>query len=127
MPTAAREKELTDRLWERVRPLLPPPTPRPKGGRPRADDRACFEGIVHVLRTGVRWRDLPEGFPSPATCWRRHRDWTEAGVWAGVWQAVLDELDRKGRVRADEVFVDATFVPAAKGGTRSARPRSARA
>lgn len=125
MPTA-RDRRMMDRLWERVRPLLPPPPPRPRGGRPRADDRACFEGIVFVLRSGCRWKDLPGSYPSAATCWRRHRDWTEAGVWDLAWQAVLAELDRKGRVRADEVMVDATFAPAAKGGTRSGLPRSAR-
>lgn len=125
MPTA-RERRMMDRLWERVRPLLPPAPARPKGGRPRADDRACFGGIVHVLRTGCRWQDLPDRLPSPATCWRRHRDWTEAGVWDDAWCVVLAELDRRGRVKADEVMVDATFAPAAKGGTRSAAPRSAR-
>jgi transposase len=126
MPTA-RERRLVDRLWERVRPLLPPAPPRPHGGRPRASDRACFAAVVYVLRSGRRWRDLPDRFPSPVTCWRRHRDWTEAGVWDDAWAAVLAELGRKGRVKADEVVVDATFVPAAKGGTRSGRPRSARA
>ena len=126
MPTA-KERRLMDRLWDRVKPLLPPAPHRPKGGRPRADDRACFEAVVHVLRSGCRWRDLPAHFPSPATCWRRHRDWAEAGVWDDAWAAVLAELDRRGRVKAEEVKVDATFVPAAKGGTRSARPRLVRA
>lgn len=118
---------MMDRLWERVRPVLPPAPPRPRGGRPPADDRACFEAIVHVLRTGVRWRDLPGAFPSPATCWRRLRGWSEAGVWDLAWAAVLEELDGRGRVQADEVVVDAASAPAATGGTRSAPPRSARA
>ena len=117
---------MMDRLWDRVRPVLPPPAPRPRGGRPRADDRACFEGVVHVLRSGCRWQDLPDRFPSPATCWRRHRDWTAAGVWDLAWCAVLEELGARGRVQADEVVADATFVPAAKGGTGSGPPRSAR-
>ena len=57
MPSVEREQELNDRLWERVRPLLPRYTPSPKGGRPRADDRACFEAVVFMLRNGLRWRD----------------------------------------------------------------------
>ena len=81
MPSVEREKELNDRLWERVRPLLPVRDPSPRGGRPRADDRACFEAIVFMLRNGLRWRDLPKSFPSPATCWRRHAEWTGDGVW----------------------------------------------
>src|SRR6476469_10706851 len=91
MPTIAAERELAESLWERVRPLLPAYTPSPRGGRPRADDRACFEAAVFVLRNGRRWRDLPDRFPSPVTCWRRHRDWTEAGVWEGAWRALLHQ------------------------------------
>jgi len=126
MPTKKAERELADRLWARVRPLLPPTPPRPKGGRPRADDRACFLAIVHVLRSGCRWRDLPDQFPSAATCWRRHRDWTNDGVWERVWQLVAGELDRAGLLDTDELFLDATFVEAQKGGSRSARPCAAR-
>ena len=71
-----------DELWEIVEPLLPPHRPRPRGGRPPADDRACFTGIVFVLKTGIGWEDLPAemGCGSGMTCWRRLRDWHRAGV-----------------------------------------------
>jgi transposase len=126
MPSVERERELNDRLWERVRPLLPCRTPGPKGGRPRADDRACFEAIVFVLRNGLRWRDLPDRFPSPVTCWRRHVEWTDADVWEQAWRAALDELAAAGRLDPSELYLDCTFAPAQKGGRRSARPSAAR-
>jgi transposase len=126
MPSQQVERELTERLWERVRPLLPSRDPGPKGGRPWADDRACFEGVVYVLRSGCRWRDLPERFPSPATCWRRFRDWTADGVWDRAWRMVLEELDRVGQLDTTELYLDATFAPAQKGGSRSAKPSAAR-
>ena len=128
MPDARTERELNNRLWMRVRPLVPPTPPQPKGGRPFADDRTCFEGIVYVLRNGCRWAALakiPE-VPSPSTCWRRHRDWTAAGVWAAVWQVVLDELAEAGQLDTSELAPDASFVEAKKGGPRSARPSAAR-
>lgn len=112
MPGARAERELNDRLWERVRPLLPPTPPQPKGGRPFADDRACFEGIVHVLRNGLRWRQMPSCYPSGVTCWRRHRAWTAAGVWDRVWKLVLAELDAAGKLDLSELVVDGTFVEA---------------
>ncbi len=59
---------LTDAQWEKIRPLLPRPRSRRRGGRPRASDRKVLEGILWILRSGVRWQDLPEEFPSPATC-----------------------------------------------------------
>jgi transposase len=50
---------LSDRQWEKIEPLLPPP----RGfGRPRAEDRAVLEGILWVLRSGARWRDLPKEY-----------------------------------------------------------------
>jgi transposase len=40
-------------------------------------------GILFLLYTGIRWEFLPQelGFGSGMTCWRRLRDWNEAGVW----------------------------------------------
>lgn len=127
MPSKQRERELNDRLWERVKPLLPPPVPKPRGGRPRADDRACFEGVVYVLRNGLRWNDMPDRFPSGPTCWRRHAEWTGDGVWEAVWRAALDELAEVGRLDPSELALDCTFAPAQKGATRSASLGSARA
>lgn len=124
-PSAARGRELTDRLWERVRPLLPPPPAHPRGGRPFADDRACFGGTVYVLRNGPRSRQMPAEFPSGVTCRRRHRGWTEAGVWDGVWKLVLREPADAGRLKVDELVLDGTFVEAKRGASGSARAGSA--
>ena len=84
---------LTDEQWEHIRPFIPKRTSSPKGGRPPADDRKCFEGILWVLRSGARWRDLPDEFPSPSTCWRRMNEWMDAGVFIEMWYAFLDRLD----------------------------------
>ena len=121
--------ELTDKHWERIEPLLPAQPRSRKGGRPRADDRACLEGVLWILRSGARWKDLPRdrGFPSPATCWRRLARWERGGVWLRLWQVFLDELDERGRLDWSECFADATFAPAKKGATASARPSVARA
>jgi transposase len=121
MPDTRTERELLDRLWVRVRPLLPPKPGHPKGGRPFADDRACFAGIVHVLRNGLRWRQMPAGYPSGVTCWRRHREWTEAGVWDRVWKLVLAELDAAGKLDLSELALDGTYIEAKKGAPGSAR------
>jgi transposase len=65
----ARQQLLTDAMWKKLEPLLPPLPKGKKGGRPWADNRRCLEGILWVLKTGARWRDLPEEFPSPSTGW----------------------------------------------------------
>jgi hypothetical protein len=58
---AAMTAPLTDVQWEHLQPLLPPGK---KEGRPRADDRRTLDGILYVLRTGCRWRDLPPRYGS---------------------------------------------------------------
>lgn len=45
---------VSDALWTRIAPLLPPEPPKPKGGRPRVNDRAALNGILYVLRTGIQ-------------------------------------------------------------------------
>ncbi|MGO9572463.1 MAG: transposase, partial [Desulfomonilaceae bacterium] len=44
---------LTDEQWKKIEPLIPKPPPRPKGGRPRKDNRLVFEGILWILKTGA--------------------------------------------------------------------------
>ena len=81
-------------LWAELAPLLPPPPPRPKGGRPRVPDRAALTGILFVLKSGIPWEMLPRemGCGSGMTCWRRLRDWQRAGVWALLHRILLDRL-----------------------------------
>jgi transposase len=46
---------LSDAEWARIEPL----TPRGRRGAHRVDNRRIISGIVHMLRSGARWRDLP--------------------------------------------------------------------
>ena len=117
-------KLLTDEQWRRIEPLLP--KLRSKGRR-WCDNRQVFEGILWVLKTGARWRDLPPQYPSASTCWRRLRLWEERGVWLEIWRAFLRELDRRGRLDWSESFLDGSFAPAKKGAAASAKPSAARA
>ena len=73
---------VSDALWAAVEPLLPPEPPKPKGGRPRVPDRAALTGILFVLQSGIPWEMLPQemGCGSGTTCWRRLKEWHEAGV-----------------------------------------------
>ena len=120
----ARQKLLSERQWEKIAPLLPRLRSR---GRPWANNRKVLEGILWILRTGARWVDLPEEYASPSTCWRRLKLWEEQGVWLKIWRTFLTELNEWGRIHWSECFMDATFAPAKKGVSTSARPARARA
>jgi len=120
------KRVLTDEQWQRVAPHLPEHPPSPKGGRPRADDRECLEGILWLLRTGARWQDIPVDLPSGSTCWRRLQEWAIEEVFEEVQAILIEQLGELGKLDLEELFADATFIRAKKGVTTSAKPRLAR-
>jgi transposase len=118
--------QLTDEQWLLIADLLIDPPPDPRGGRPRVDARRCLEGILWVLRSGARWKDLPRSFPSYVTCWRRFVEWSGEGVWDEAWRRLAQKLDERGRIDWKEGFADGTFASAKKGGIWSGRPSGAK-
>jgi transposase len=112
---------LPDALWERIRPLLPPPpaSKRPdRPGRKRLDDRRCLIGILFVLKTGIDWEDLPVemGCGSGMTCWRRLEYWTRCGVWRRLHELLLAELEYAGKIDWSRASIDSATLRARGGG-----------
>jgi len=123
-------KELvSDELWEIIEPLLPEEPPKPKGGRPRVEDRAALTGIVFVLKSGIPWEMLRKemGCGSGSTCWRRLRDWQEAGVWEELHRLLLDRLGEADRIDWERASLDSASVSAKRGAKRPARIRRIKA
>ncbi len=114
---------LPDELWKRIEPLLPPAKPRRfrYPGRKPIDDRKTLLGILFVLKTGIRWEDLPQemGCGSGMTCWRRLRDWHEAGVWQALHELLLAELNAADRIDWSRAAVDSSSVRALGGGEKT--------
>ena len=114
---------LSDEQWAVIAPHLPANQP----GARRVDDRRVISGIVHVLRSGCRWRDCPAAHgPHTTICNRFHRRSRR-----GFWRAMLAALAAAGWV-AETAALDSTYVKArrsahgGKGGPRR-RPSAARA
>ncbi len=112
-----------DELWNHIESLLPKHPPDPHGGAPRAADRPCLEGILHVLKTGCQWQRLPKCdlWPSGSTCWRRFAEWTAGGIWPQLHRLLLNVLGEAGQIDLSVAVVDAASVRAVKGG-RTADP-----
>lgn len=111
---------VSDALWGIVKPLIPPEPPKPKGGRPRLDDRAALTGILFVLRTGIPWELLPMemGCGSGMTCWRRLHEWQQASVWERLHRVLLDRLGWANAIDWSRASVDSASVPAKRGARR---------
>lgn len=117
---------VSEELWERIKPLLPPePKPSPKGGRPRVSNRRALTGIVFVLKTGMPWQCLPTEMHcgSGSTCWRRFSAWTRLAVWSKLHALLLSVLGKAGRVHLERAVVDSASVRAVFGGRTPARTR----
>jgi transposase len=115
---AMAEPLVSDELWCRIEPLLPPlPGPTRKGGRPSVANRACLAGILFVLKTGIAWADLPREMNCGCgmTCWRRLRDWNAAGVWRRLHEALLAELRGAGQLELAAMIADASYLRAFLG------------
>jgi transposase len=86
-------------------------------------DRAALSGILFVLRTGLPWSYLPTelGCGSASTCWRRLRDWQQAGVWERLYRALLNRLGDADQIDWSRASVDSALVPAKRGAKRPGR------
>ena len=111
-------------LWESIEPLLPPVKPRNTRGRPPVSNRNCLAGIVYLLKTGCQWKYLPcreLDCGSPATVWRRLRDWSQAEVWARLHQKILIWCGALGEIEPRHVVIDSAAFRAFFGGRTPAR------
>lgn len=111
-----RPWEVSEDLWERVKPLIPEPPSHAKGGRPRIEDRKAFEAIVYMLRTGMQWNALPRELAASSTAHDRFQEWERAGFFQALWQAGLHEYDELQGIQWEWQSVDGAMTKAPFGG-----------
>ena len=114
---------LPDELWHIIEPILPEPKPCPEGGRPPVSNRDALTGILFVLKTGIPWEYLPQemGCGCGMTCWRRLRDWQQAGIWDKIHTVLLNKLRASDQIDFSRAVVDSASVRAVFGGRKPAR------
>jgi transposase len=118
---------VSDELWGLFEPLIPKVERRYRyPGRKRIDDRKVLAGILFVLKTGIPWEQLPQelGCGSGMTCWRRLREWQEAGVWQRLHEVLLAKLQEADRIDWSRAVVDSAHVPAVLGAPKPVPARS---
>src|SRR5665213_4359244 len=80
---------LNDAEWSAIEPHLP----RGRRGAHRVDDRRVISGIVHMLRSGARWRDCPPAYGPYTTVYNRFNRWSRQGVWSDIFYALTGVRD----------------------------------
>jgi len=111
-----RRYGLRDDQWGRIESLLP--GREATVGVTAKDNRLFVEAVLYRYRAGIPWRDLPERFGDWKNIHRRHRRWSESGVWQKVFDHLAKEADN------EYAMIDSTIVRAhqhaagAKGGIK---------
>lgn len=110
MTRKAYKSDLTDKEWQIIKPLIPPPKP---GGHPRTVDmRQVVNAIFYLLRTGCSWEMLPHDFPPYSTVYYYFRRWQKRGVWEQINQVLRDQIRiKQGKsAQATAAIVDSQSV-----------------
>lgn len=110
---------LPDEVWERIKQVIPPEPPKPKGGRPRMDDRKALDAIFYLMRTGCQWKALPRSLGAASTVHDRFQEWVEAGVFLAMWEAGLKQYAQEVGIAWDWNSIDGAIVKAPLGGKRN--------
>jgi putative transposase len=117
-----------DALWALLEPLLRSTKARTKPGRPRRDDRAIFDGLIWLARTGSQWPQLPREFGPKSTAHERFREGVASGALARAWAVLLREDDAVIGIDGTWQAADGCIITApfgTKGALARRRPRAA--
>lgn len=96
--------ELSEAQWRRIESLLPGRTGQV--GRPAEDNRRFVNGVLWVIRSGMRWADLPERYGKYKSVHKRFTRWARAGVWEHVFTVLTRDRDN------EYLMIDSSIVRA---------------
>jgi len=105
-------QELSDKQWNTIKPHIPKPA---RTGRPRSDDRMTINGIMFVLVTGCRWREMPKIYGSKSTAHLRLQTLQQRGTWKKILFSAIKSAHKQGKMNLQKISVDSSTIPAKKG------------
>ena len=110
---------LPEKLWAKIKPLIPVRPTKIKPGRPRMDDRKAMNAIYYLLRTGCQWNAIPRSLGASSTVHDRFQEWTEAGLFVEMWRSGLLEYDDLKGLDWEWQAMDGAMTKAPLGGEKT--------
>jgi transposase len=110
---------LSDAEWKRIEPLMP----CGRRGAHRVDDRRIISGIMHMLRSGARWRDCPPDYGPYTTIYNRFNRWSRQGIWTDIFYALTGSTGMVGTMSIDSTHIKVHRSAAGAKGGLSSRDR----
>jgi transposase len=91
------------------------PQPCKKEGRKAYTNIELLPGILQVLRSGCRWRDLDfrrrRAEASSVTHWRRLQFWKKSEYFPKLWNVILTRLRESHKLNVQLLSIDGTVIP----------------
>lgn len=81
--------------------------PKNQPGARRVNDRCVISGILHVLKIGCRWRDVPPEYGPANIIYNRYHRWSRRRIW----QRIFEKMAATGPV-PEELSIDSTHIKA---------------
>lgn len=108
--------QLSENQLDLLCELLPDHPARPKGGRPRTDERQAIRGIFWILDNGAKWKDLPPEFGTKSSVHRAFQRWVAMGSLEALLAEVGSMVEERSGFKLYECYIDGTFSKAKGGG-----------
>ncbi len=106
--------DITKKQFQLIEPLVR--RQHRKTGRPPADIFEVVNGMLYVLSTGCRWRDLPHDYGvSYVTCYRQFIKWVKDGTLKKIFEELKHKANKKNILHWRNAYLDASDVKSKKG------------
>ena len=110
LPNSHNSDVLNSNQLEYLAKILPEPSAQT--GRPFYSNLELLPGILKVLRSGMRWRDLDrKDCPAGVTHWRRLRLWQLKFGLKNTWNLILQKLHEQNKLSLNIASIDGSLVP----------------
>jgi transposase len=110
-----------DELWEQIEPVILAKDPPQRKGRKRVAARLVLDTLIHRLRSGCQWNQLPGELADDSSAHRTLQRWNALGVFDAIWALLVESCAELGGVDWEWQAADGALGKSRFGGIKSGR------